>query len=297
VTTARINSILTALLLGALLGASNALAQSAVKSSPLHNLELFAGLDGSKQPQDLGINANMGVRLAGNIGLPAIEKAGIGVQFGAAANFSDAAVHVLDQIEGTSRRTQTFLTVGLFDNAAGNFSWALGYDLLRENYYDTFQLGQVRGDAGYALGTADQVGVWFTKSAQRDHGVMGTTAVRLEAISQANAYLRHTWPTLGRTTVWAGMAAHHSDIVWVLPLNASDEHVLVYGGSLELPLSDRISVTGSANLLTPAATGTVDAFLGFTFYPQRGKPQLTRGRFAPPLPVANNPTFAVDLSR
>ena len=38
----------------------------------------------------------------------------LGAQIGVATNLSDAAVHVLDQVEGTSRRTQTFLTFGVF---------------------------------------------------------------------------------------------------------------------------------------------------------------------------------------
>ena len=48
-----------------------AAAQSAIgasHSSVFENLSVFAGLDGSKQPQDLGINANMGLRLSANWG-------------------------------------------------------------------------------------------------------------------------------------------------------------------------------------------------------------------------------------
>jgi hypothetical protein len=51
-------------------GASPAAAQQSAIGAPqpsiFENLSLFAGLDGSKQPQDLGINANMGLRLAAN---------------------------------------------------------------------------------------------------------------------------------------------------------------------------------------------------------------------------------------
>jgi len=111
---------------------------------------LFVGLDGSKQPQDLGINANMGVRVAGNVGIPLVRRAGLGLQVGSAANFSDAAVHVLDQIEGTSRRSQFYATAALFQRLDLGLHWSLGYDLLHQRYYDDFTLGQVRGQAGYA---------------------------------------------------------------------------------------------------------------------------------------------------
>src|SRR5579862_5273901 len=65
------------------------------------NLSLFAGPDGSKQPQDLGINANMGVRFGANWGVPIVDSAKLGVQVGVGFNWSDAAVNVLDQISST----------------------------------------------------------------------------------------------------------------------------------------------------------------------------------------------------
>jgi hypothetical protein len=55
-------------------------------------------------------------------------------------------------------------------------------------------------------------------------------------------------------------------------------------------------VTGSSNFVTPTSTGTVDAYLGISFYPGR-KNAASRGRFTPILPVANNPEFPVDLHR
>jgi hypothetical protein len=65
-------------------------------------LSLFGGLDGSKQPQDLGVNANMGGRVAFNWGIPIVKEWGLGVQVGAAYNFADNAVQVLlhDQYDG-----------------------------------------------------------------------------------------------------------------------------------------------------------------------------------------------------
>src|SRR5688572_15748251 len=89
---------------------------AAAQSAPgmFENLSLFVGPDGSKQPQDLGINAHMGIRLGANLGFPLSEAVKLGAQIGVAENLSDSAVHVLDQVEGTSRRTQTFVTAGVF---------------------------------------------------------------------------------------------------------------------------------------------------------------------------------------
>ncbi len=276
--------------------ADNNAAVAASEPTWLENLDFFAGLDGSKQPQDLGINANMGVRVAANLGIPVVKRWNLAVQTGAALNLSDAAVHVLDQIEGTSRRSQTFVTVGAFQQLTSRFTWALAYDFLYEHYYDNFALGQWRGDVSYRASVNDRVGLWFTKSARGDDGVMGDTAVRLDPISQANVYVSHIWPTAARTTLWAGVAASHHNVVVLLPDNSSDSNIIVYGAKLELPLSNRLSITGSGNFLTPTATGTVDAYLGVTFYPGRRSVQ-SRPRFAPPSIVANNPEFPIDLHR
>lgn len=271
-------------------------AVSDASTSAFENMQLFVGLDGSKQPQDLGINANMGVRIAANTGIPLSKRAGLGLQLGAALNLSDAAVHVLDQIEGTSRRTQTYLTLGLFQQGVSRLSWALSYDFLSQSYYDTFRLGQLRAQAGYGVTRLDEVGAFISAPVHSASGLMDVTPVTLKPITQVNGFLRHTWPTFARTTVWAGVASHHHNIVWVLPENSRSNNVVVYGASLEMPLSNRLSVTGSSNFITPTATGTVDAYLGVTYFPGR-KTTASRATFAPPLAVANNPEFPVDMFR
>jgi hypothetical protein len=280
--------------------ASPAAAQSGnqqPKTGIFENLSVFVGPEGSKQPQDLGINANMGVRFSANWGFPVSEKLNLGAQVGAASNLSDAAVHVLDQIDGPSRRTQTFVTLGVFQRPNAKVNWGLAYDLAFEQYYDDFRFGQLRGQTGYNVTASDEVGVWFTKSLRGEEGQLGTTPVRLDPITQVNGYLRHTWGTGAQTAVWAGIANQHHNIVWVFPDNSRDSHVLVYGAELSVPLSERFALTGATNLMTPAATGTVDAYMGVTFYPGRSGLRAIRNVFAPMFSVANNPTMAIDMRR
>jgi hypothetical protein len=277
-----------------------AAAQSAISrpaSAALENLSIFAGLDGSKQPQDLGINANMGIRLSANWGFPLSDRANLGGQIGAAYNASDAAVHVLDQIEGTSRRQQTYLTAGIFQRPSDKLSWGLAYDLLFQHYYDDFTLSQFRGQVGYKVAKSNEVGAWFAKNAAGDEGTMGTTAVHLDPITQVSGYTRITWASQAQTTLWAGVAAGHENVVWVFPDNSRSNNVLVYGAELQLPLNDRFSVMGAANFLTPTSTGTVDAYLGLAFYPGRGAVRAARSTYAPLTTVANSPTMSVNLRR
>lgn len=273
--------------------AASARAQDA-PGAPFDRVSFFVGLDGSKQPQDLGINANIGPRFAINAGIPVSATNGLGVQLGAAVNLSDSAVHVLDQVEGTSRRSQVFLTAGVFQRLTRG-SWALAYDLVREQYYDTFTLAQVRGEGSVRLSGKDELGVAFGLGVRGEDGSVGDVRVRLEPIAQALAFSRHEWSAGGRTTLWVGLASGHHNEVLVIPDASYDRHVLVYGARLDLPLNSRVSVTGAANLITPAATGTVDAFMGITIRTAGARPQQ-RSRTSPLLDVANNTELPVDLA-
>jgi hypothetical protein len=297
--TQSLRRLLPAVAVASVMTASPAGAQSPAppKEGILENLSIFVGPDGSKQPQDLGINANMGIRFSANLGVAVSEKYNLGAQVGVASNLSDAAVHVLDQIDGPSHRTQTFVTVGVFQRPTAKVNWGLAYDMSFERYYDNFRFGQVRGQAGYGVTNNDEVGVWFAKSQHGEDGLMGTTPVHLSPISQASGYSRHNWSTGAQTTVWAGVANQHHNVVWVFPDNSQDSHVLVYGAELSVPLSERFALSGATNLVTPASTGTVDAYLGVTFYPGRSGLRASRNRYAPVLCVANNPTMAIDLRR
>ncbi len=257
-------------------------------------VDVFLGLDGSKQPQDLGINANLGPRFSVNIGVPLAVDAGLGLQVGAALNLSDAAVYVLEHIEGTSRRTQLYTTIGLFQRA-GRLSWGLGYDALRQYYFDDTWMGQWRGEVTARLDTNSQLGLWFTVPAWRTDAAVGDTALRLAPIGQLSGILRHQWPSGARTGLWVGVARGHHNVVLVFPESTRDSRSLVYGADLSMPLNDRWSIVGATNLMTPTSTGAVDAFMGVTFTLGRGHTRPSA--FAPRLGVANNTAFTVDLSR
>jgi hypothetical protein len=277
--------------------APQAPATAAQPSNMFENLSLFIGLDGSKQPQDLGINANMGARFGLNWGFQLSQSDKLGAQVGIATNLSDAAVHVLDQIEGTSRRAQVYVTAGIFQRTARRINWGLAYDMLFQDYFDTVRLGQWRGQVGYAFNDRHEMGAWVTKGVEGADAMMISTPVRLDPISQLNGYSTHTWPSNARTTVWVGFAAGHTNMVWLLPPDTESGRILTYGAELHMPLSDRFAVTGAANFLTPTASGTVDAYLGVVFYPGKQGMQRAPATFSPLQSVGNSPMFPVNVRR
>lgn len=263
----------------------------------LENVSFFGGLDGSKQPQDLGVNANMGGRFSFNWGTPLLEEWGLGMQAGFAYSFADAAVQVLPRLEGTDERNQYFVTLGLFERTDFGLNISGGYDILWEDYYDRFQFGQWRGRAGYELTSNDEVGAWFTIADRGDSGSVLGIPLHLRPISQVNAFWRHTWSTGGWTTFWIGAARKHGRFVLGLPDDPPVQNAFVYGADLHLPLNNWLALFGEANFITPPDSGTVDAYLGIVLYPGGGAFTAQRRKFNPLMPVASNPTFAVDLSR
>ena len=268
---------------------------------PLDTLELFAGREGSKQPQDLGVNANYGSRLHVNFGMPLVEDWGLGLQVGTSLNVTDNAVQVFERLGEATDRVQNFSTVGLFQRTDGGFKWGVGYDLLIQDSYDRFTLGQARAIVGQELSPTDEFGVWGTLPTNSSDGVFnpasGPQPVTLRSIAQGNLYWRHTWENTAELSLWAGGAARHGQINAVLgdetPLRGS----FTFGSDLHLPLADWLAVYGAANFITPADTGTVDAFLGFAIYPARTAHGFRKRRFSPLLPLANSPWFAVDVLR
>jgi len=261
------------------------------------NLSVFAGLDGSKQPQDFGVNAVFGGRFDVNWGLPILPERGVGLQVGTSINASENAVGVFQRIQGTRHRLQNFTTVGLYQRTDWGLDLGVGYDLLYEQYFDRFHLGQWRGKVGYALDDRNEIGGRLMLRSYGANGRFGAVPVTLNPIDMGTLFFRHTWASGASTGFWAGLADRHTQTNIALGDAAPIAHPFVYGADVEAPLTDHLVLFGQANFITPPQTGTVDAFLGITYYPASRSRRERSKRLRPVMPVANNPTFAVDLGR
>jgi hypothetical protein len=259
------------------------------------NFSAFTGLEGVKSPEDLGINANFGLRAAANWGIPLLEQYGIGAQLGSALNYSRTAVRVLRSVTDTRDNTQGFFTAGLFQRTDFGLSWGVVYDFLLQNYYQEFEFGQWRGQIGYAVTNNDEFGLWGAIRDFSESGQVGDQAFQLRPILQGNVYWRHIWEHEIVTRIWVGVAEEHGRFVLVAPGNTSVHHPVEFGADVFVPLSDRLALFGEANFITPNDTGTVTATFGIAFYPGGKARETARSKFAPLLPLANNETFAIDL--
>jgi hypothetical protein len=215
-------------------------------------------------------------------------------------NYTDNAVRVFEPVGGETNRGQVFTTVGLFRRRG---PWTIGFvrDFLSQDYFDGFDLEQWRTKLAYQLTAIDEIGLVVMRSNDEDSGrfrVLPATdvPVRLKPITQGHFYYRRTWDNLAQTTLWLGIAEGHGEENLALggdPSPTSER--IVFGADIYVPLNRWFALFGESNFITPADTGTVDAYLGIAFFPSGGAYGARSRQYAPILPVANNTSFSVDL--
>lgn len=261
-------------------------------------LTSFFGIDGSKQPQDFGANANLGVAAQLNYARHLWAEQGIGFQIGSRVSFTGNAVQVFELLGESKDRFQNFTTVGLFQRRDSGFSYGFAYDYASVESFDRFSLGQWRVRASFELTPVNEIGVTLNFSDRNDTGRFNAESVVLEPVDQLHVYLRRNWQSGVNTTFWLGVADAHSEenaITGTLPPKTNQ---LLFGAEIFAPLNHWIAIFGETNLVMPADTGAVDAYLGIQFSPQGiRRTQSRSNRFRAFLPVASNPTFTTDLNR
>lgn len=277
---------------------------SLVSSQSLYvgNASLFdeftalVAFDGSKQPQDFGVNANAGLQGSVNWGLPLLPTWGIGMQLGTNYTATENAVRVYELLGETTTRHQSFTTIGFFQRLENGFAWGGVYDFLYEDSYDNFALGQWRLRGSYRFSSQREVGVTANLRSNSDSGVWGAaTPVTLKSINQGSMYYRKFWTTGAQTTIWGGLADRHSEDNVVTGQSPAQHNSFLFGADVLMPLNSNWAIYGEANMITPFDTGTVDAFLGIQWYPTSRSFSARRGWFSPLFSTASPVSFAVDL--
>lgn len=265
-------------------------------SSLFDELTFLMAIDGSKQPQDFGVNANAGGQASFNWGMPVFEELGIGLQVGSGITATSNAVRVYELLGESTGRTQSFTTVGLFQRLDNGLFWGSAYDFLYEKSFDQFWLGQWRIRGGYQLNDRNQIGTTAMLQSFSDTGTFGSsTSVTLAPINQGNLYWRHYWTTGAQTALWVGIADSHGENNAVTGPSAPKESPFLFGADILMPLTASLAIYGETNMIMPTDTGTVDAFLGVQWYPGGRVFNARKGEFSPLMSLASPVSFAVDL--
>ncbi len=258
-------------------------------------LRIFNGIDGSKQPQDFGVNANLGIRSSVSLSGPLVYDRGLGWQIGTAFTASENAVRVYELLGEEDTRWQSYTTLGVFQRLDSNLAWGLAYDYLYQESYDDAHAGQFRGTLSQQISNNDWVGVRGSIDEHGDSAEFLTTTLHLRPISQGGAFWTHRWPFQARTTTFLGMAESHSESNAVTGFSAPTKNKFVFGLDIFIPIAPSLAMTGSTNLMRPADTGTVDAFLGFEWIPGVGSRRAGLQRFSALQSVASPTTMPIDL--
>ncbi|MFK7769077.1 MAG: DUF6666 family protein [Mariniblastus sp.] len=266
--------------------------------SRLGTFTSFFGVDGSKQPQDFGANANFGAAAKLNYSGPLFRDQGIGFQVGSRVTFSGNAVQVYELVGEAKDRFQNFTTVGLFQRFDSGFGYGFAYDHLSQESFDNFTLAQWRFRASFELTPVNEIGVTVNFSDRNDTGRFNAESIVLDPVEQLHIYLRRDWQSGVNTSFWLGIADKHSEENVLTGTLPPKDNQLLFGAEIFAPLNDWMAIYGETNLIMPADTGAVDAYLGIQIAPQGIRRSKSRqNRFRSFLPVASNPTFTVDLNR
>lgn len=262
----------------------------------------FGGTAGSKQPQDFGVNANLGARLSAEYAGPLWHEAGIGFQVGTSVTFSDNAVRVFEVLNEETTRFQNHTTLGLFrrgtsqsSSKLGRVGWALAYDHLYQEAFDTVTLDQFRGRLTYHASHRDELGFATRLTVSDDEAEFNEINVTLRSINQHEFFWRHFFASGVQTTASIGFAERHGQNNVVTGNDSAFGEAFVVGADFLAPLAGSFAIYGETNLTFPADTGTVDAFLGLAWYPGRSARSARRGRYDAAQPLASDTTFSVDL--
>jgi hypothetical protein len=223
------------------------------------------------------------------------EESGLGLQLGASVVGTQNAVRVYELLGQATDRIQGYSTVGLFQRSDSGFLWAVAHDFMVEESYDQFFLSQWRGRIGFDTDECNQFGLTAQLRSIEDSGSFAGGPVSLRTINQGSLYWRHIWESETQTTFWLGLADGHGENNAVTGPSPAQSTVPLFGADFLAPLNDHFALYGETNLIMPADTGTVDAFLGIQWFPGGGARLARRGRFDPVFSVAAPTSFSVDL--
>ena len=278
---------------------------------PTHSLSAFFGYDtwrgvadDSWQNNGLHVGLNYGSRLG-----CFSDFTGIGFQVGGSFGVYDWMGTDYRIAHNNVAETQGFLTWGFFRKAQGSSGWNLGIvqDWMFNNNFGVLaqnpNLGQLRGQIGYATSSVNEIGVWGAVRDKEDSQfVPGYGERSYRPINQANAFWHHKWGQFGPDT-WVSVGVPEHDRL----AGSGSLGDYIANAWATAPLSDYVSLyTQVMYMHASAAPGPQgseeDAWMfaaGVSLYfGGNARSRTVAGQcWQPLMPVANNGFFLVDTNK
>jgi uncharacterized protein DUF6666 len=268
----------------------------------------FSGVDTFRGIPDGAFQSNFGTVTGLNAAapLPGLEAMGLGWQLGASYGVYDFSGRSSSASHPSAAQQQIFITTGFFHrgNDGQRLSYGMAYDWMINHNYGFMAvsptLGQWRGQAEWAFGARNSLGLWATV---RDRGLNRQTresALQLKPLSQIDFFWHHKYAQGADSWFYVGLPTQKK----LGGLGTLGE--VIVGGSAQVPISPQLAMYANAMYMWPSASpgpvaATQDAYnvgVGLAWYP--GGNARTRtvngGCWLPYLPLANNSNFLVDMA-
>jgi hypothetical protein len=260
--------------------------------------------DGSWQNNGLHTGVNFGTRL-GRFS----DWTGIGFQLGSSVGVydwsgTDYRVRNTDQAQ-----MQGFVTYGFFRRPQQDAPWTLTVvqDWMLNSTFSVMgenpTLAQWRGQLGYALNDANELGLWGAWRGQGDTRVVGGFgSVTWRPVQHLNAYWHYKWiESAADTWLWFGVPEHDR----LTGVGSLGDYTV--GGLVNVPLSEQVMLYSLVTYMHPSARpgpeGSLEEAWNFTvgiawcFGGTACSSSVGGYRWMPQMPVANNGYFLVDASQ
>ena len=243
-------------------------------------------------------NGNFGFQEGVNFAGPLGDPWGFGYQVGAnfvQSNFAKTQTVTVDDENKLSRlqaASRPFLTAGIFRRAdsCGGLQGGVAYDYLHDNYYENFDLQQIRGEIGWVFCGGNEIGFYGAfgvSSADEDTA----PSFKLEPIDMFTMYLRHTFENAGEGRIFGGATANGDGLL---------------GGDLWVPFGRGFALENRFTYLIPNAKMTDEwpipssereswgLTIQLVWYPGQNARCQQQNPFRSLLGVADNSLFMVD---
>ena len=216
------------------------------------DLTVGAGVTSFQNATNFGLHGNYGFNEYVNWSMPFWNAIGLGWQIGlrgVQADFQRTQITAANgnSLLNTNARNQVFLTTGFFTRAfeGRGFQGGAVYDYLQDNWFDTTDLSQIRGELSYVWGY-HEFGFWGAANANNANGAFVTGArgnsASFDTLDLYTGFYRLQFGDANEMKIWGG---------------ASGQGDYLTGMLVRAPMSRSLALEGTFTYLIPSTGNTV----------------------------------------
>jgi hypothetical protein len=236
------------------------------------HFSVFGGVQGYKGGGNLGLDGSFGFNEGVNVGLPIplFPGTGLGCQVGFRAlqsNLSSSSFTF-------EQRNQTFFTTGIFRRVPYGLQGGIAFDLMKDEWYDDLNLGQIRGEIGWKLPCQHEWGYYFAAGDSGDDTASPLINGRIDRWTPVDFHSfyyrrRLSWCPGGTARFYTGFSSDQDGLVGAESYMPINRRWAVNTSFAYLIPDESSSDSGNANETWNLAIGLVWSWNGHCEYQYR----------------------------